>query len=53
MKRILCATKRKESKNVQKGVTKQSITAIRRGLKVEYELPLVEQYANMVTSFLD
>lgn len=34
-------------------VTKQSITAIRRGLKVEYELPLGEQYANMVTSFLD
>ncbi len=34
-------------------VTKQPVTAIRRGLKVEYELPLGEQYADLVTSFLD
>ena len=34
-------------------VTKQAVTAIRRGLKVEYELPLGEPYADLVTSFLD
>lgn len=34
-------------------VSGQSVTALRRELKVEYELPLAEQYAGMVTSFLD
>lgn len=34
-------------------VTKQSVTAVRRGLKAEYELPLGEKYADMVASFLD
>lgn len=33
-------------------ITQQEVTAIRRGLAVEYELPLGQQYADMVTSFL-
>lgn len=34
-------------------LTRQPVKAIRRGLKVDYELPLGEAYANLVTSFLD
>ena len=33
-------------------VTKQEIKAIRRALNVNYELPLGEEYANYVISFL-
>ncbi len=33
-------------------VTKKEVTALRRDLKVDYELPLGEPYAQMVTSFL-
>lgn len=34
-------------------LTRQPVKATRRGLKVDYELPLGEAYANLVTSFLD
>lgn len=34
-------------------VTKQEITTLRRELKVNYELPLGESYAQMVTAFLE
>ena len=34
-------------------VTKQAVTTTRRGLHVNYELPLGEQYAQMVTAFLE
>lgn len=33
-------------------ITQQEVPAIRRELKVDYELPLGQQYAEMVTSFL-
>ena len=34
-------------------VTKQEVTAIRRGLNVNYELPLGEEYAQFVASFIE
>ena len=34
-------------------VTKQEVIALRRGLKVNYELPLGEKYAQWVASFLE
>ena len=33
-------------------ITNQEVTAIRRALTVNYELPLGEEYAKYVTSFL-
>ena len=34
-------------------ITEQAVTAVRRELKTEYELPLGERYAEMVSAFLD
>ena len=34
-------------------ITGQAVTAIRRSLTVDYELPLGQQYADMVTAFLE
>ena len=34
-------------------LTKESVTTLRRGLKVEYDLPQREQYAQMVAAFLE
>ena len=34
-------------------ITKQEVTAIRRGLEVDYELPLGEKYAQYITAFLE
>ena len=33
-------------------ITKQEVTAIRRGLEVDYDLPLGEKYAQYITAFL-
>jgi tRNA(His) 5'-end guanylyltransferase len=34
-------------------ITKEEVIALRRGMKVNYELPLGEKYAQWVTSFLE
>ena len=34
-------------------ITKQEVTAIRRGLLVDYELPFGEKYAQYISAFLE